>query len=127
MFDLVNDVAAYPEFLHWCRDSAVERVSDTEVIATLEVGLGGMSKTFTTRNTLERPERIAMELVDGPFRSLTGAWSFRGVETSGCVVGLELDFQVAHMPLESLFAALFEEMVGTQVAAFVARANTLYG
>lgn len=127
MFDLVNDVEAYPDYLHWCRGSFVERVSDTEVVATVEVGIGGIRRSFTTRNTLTRPDEIAMELVAGPFDDFSGSWSFASSANGGSTVELKLAFEVSATPLEMLFASLFEEMVHTQVAAFVSRAHGIYG
>ena len=127
MFDLVNDIAAYPEFLNWCQGSRVESSTETEVVASLEVGLGGFKKRFTTRNTLRAPEQIDVELVSGPFRSLRGTWRFEEQPDSGCLVKLELDFEVAHTPLDMMFAMLFEEIVRSQITAFTARAELLYG
>ena len=127
MFDLVCDVDAYPEFLNWCRGSSVKKVSDTEVVATLEVGTGGIHRTFTTRNRLTRPDEITMELVAGPFNDFSGSWSFAAAANGGCTVELNLAFEVSTTPLEMLFASLFEEMVHTQVAAFVSRAHDIYG
>ena len=127
MFDLVNDVDAYPDYLHWCRSSSVERISDTEVVATLKVGIGGIHRSFTTRNRLTRPDEITMELVTGPFDAFKGSWVFSAVANGGCAVELNLAFEVSTAPLEMLFASLFEEMVRTQVAAFVSRAHDIYG
>ncbi len=126
MFDLVNDVAAYPDFLHWCRSSSVEQVSDTEVVATMDVGLGGYLKSLTTRNRFKRPERISMELVKGPFSNLTGNWRFKPAQGGGCIVALDLEFQLSTIPFEMMFAALFEETVNSQVSAFVTRAESVY-
>lgn len=127
MFDLVNDVEAYPDFLHWCRGSSVERISETEVVATVEVGIGGIRRSFTTRNTLARPGEITMELVSGPFDAFNGDWRFAAAANGGCTVELNLAFEVSATPLEMLFASLFEEVVHTQVAAFVSRADAIYG
>lgn len=127
MFDLVSDVDAYPEFLNWCRDSSVKQFSDTEVVATVEVGIGGIRRSFTTRNRLTRPDGITMELVAGPFNDFKGSWGFAAAANGGCTVELDLAFEVSTTPLEMLFASLFEEMVHTQVAAFVSRAHDIYG
>ena len=127
VFDLVNNVAAYPEFMHWCRGSSVEKISDTEVDATVVVGVGGVRRSFTTRNRISRPERIAMELVDGPFDKFSGHWSFAPAPRGGCVVELNLQFEVTSAPLDMLFAALFEEMAHSQVAALVSRADAVFG
>jgi ribosome-associated toxin RatA of RatAB toxin-antitoxin module len=125
MFDLVNDVGAYPEFLHWCRGAKVHHASDEWVEATLEVGIGGLRKELSTRNRLERPSRIAIELLNGPFRSLEGEWGFTEAD-GGCEVSLRLDFEVSSMPLKFVFERLFEEIARSQVAAFIERAKEIY-
>jgi len=127
MFDLVNDIGSYPEFLHWCQASCVERSNEQEVLATLDVGLGGVHKRFSTRNALDRPRQIAIELVDGPFRSLSGTWRFENQAEAGCIVDLRLQFEVAHTPLDMMFGMVFEEIVRSQIAAFIQRAESLYG
>lgn len=40
LYDLVNDVASYPEFLPWCSASTVIETSDTHMRAKLEVAKG---------------------------------------------------------------------------------------
>ena len=127
MFALVNDVESYPQFMHWCRGSTIERATDAEVVATLEIGIGGLRKRVTTRNTLDRPRRITMDLVAGPFSDLRGNWGFEATPDGGCTVQLNLDFEVVNTPLIVLFATLFEELVQSQVAAFVSRADAVYG
>ena len=126
MFDLVSDIEAYPDFLHWCRGSSVEKTGDSEVVATVEVGIGGIRRSFTTRNRLTRPDEITMELVAGPFDAFSGRWNFAASANGGSTVRLKLAFEVSTTPLEMLFASLFEEMVHTQVAAFVSRADDIY-
>ena len=86
-----------------------------------------MHRCFTTRNALHRPHRVDIELVDGPFRSLRGTWQFETDSGPGCEVQLELDFEVAHTPLDRLFGLFFEDIVRSQVAAFVQRAGSVYG
>ena len=96
-------------------------------MATLDVGLGGLSKRFTTRNLLKRPHQIDIDLVDGPFRSLSGGWHFLKQNGPGCIVQIELEFDVSKTPLDKMFGFLFEEIVRSQVEAFIQRANQVYG
>ncbi len=126
MFDLVDDIERYPDFLPWCQKASIASRTEEQVEATVEVGLRGISKAFSTRNRLERPRRIEIELIRGPFRRLEGAWTFDEAE-QGCEIALELDFEVSHSPLNLLFSTVFEEIVRSQVAAFTARAEQLYG
>ena len=67
MFDLVNDVAAYPRRFSWCETAEVLEHDDTRMLARLDLGLGSLRTWFATENLLERPHRIDMQLRDGPF------------------------------------------------------------
>lgn len=66
LFDLVNDVAGYPQFLPWCRASEVLEVSETHMLASLEVAKGSIGQRFVTRNVLQPGQRIEMNLQEGP-------------------------------------------------------------
>ena len=126
MFDLVDDIEAYPEFLPWCHGSVVAFEQGHVKEAALDIGIGGIRRRFKTRNTAERPRRIDLALVEGPFRSLTGFWQFEDT-ADGCRVELMLRFEIGGGPLGAVFAPLFEELARTQVAAFVRRAGDVYG
>ena len=126
MFDLVDDIERYPDFLPWCQNAKIKSRTEDQVEASVEIGLRGISKEFSTRNRLERPQRIDIELIRGPFRQLEGAWTFDNTG-QGCEIALALDFEVSHSPLNLLFSTVFEEIVRSQVAAFTARATKLYG
>ncbi len=80
MFHLVNDIARYPEFLPWCAGAEIHERQPEQVTASLEIAKGGVRHTLTTRNQLLMPEAIEMNLVDGPFRNLTGRWHFKSLE-----------------------------------------------
>lgn len=127
MYDLVDDVESYPEFLHWCRGARVVKREEGELEAELDIGFKGIHKSFTTRNRRFPHERIEIELVRGPFRKLEGDWRFRDLDEGGSEVQLDLEFSVATSPLGFMFSAVFEEMVRYQMQAFVHRAEQLYG
>ena len=76
MYDLVTDVASYPEFLPWCGGAFVEPLDADSVRATVVIDFKGIRQSFTTRNTHQPPEQVQMELVDGPFSNLHGRWRF---------------------------------------------------
>ena len=126
MFDLVNDVERYPEFLHWCRGAHVAASHGNSVEATLQIGGFGFEQSFRTRNTLERPERIGIDLVSGPFHHLRGEWRFAAAN-GGTDISLALAFEVTLSPFGAVFAKIFEELAAAQMSAFVARAREIYG
>jgi ribosome-associated toxin RatA of RatAB toxin-antitoxin module len=127
MFDLVNDVESYPKFLHWCRGARIESRQGSTLEATLEIGVLGFQQRFRTRNTLQRPERIGIDLVSGPFRRLRGEWRFAPTPQHGTDITLTLTFEVTLSPFGTVFAKIFEELAVAQMAAFVDRAKAIYG
>src|SRR5690606_34075385 len=126
MFDLVNDIEAYPEFLHWVRAARIDERGDDFVKATMDIGISGIHKSFTTLNTFERPQRLDIELVSGPFRHLDGLWEFEDIGDGECEVAVTLTFEVVASPLSMVFSMVFEELVRAQVSAFVHRADAIY-
>ncbi|MGC1953481.1 MAG: type II toxin-antitoxin system RatA family toxin, partial [Gammaproteobacteria bacterium] len=66
MFELVADVASYPQFLPWCGAAHSESLTEDEDHATVEIAKAGIRKSFTTRNQLDRGRSIKMHLVEGP-------------------------------------------------------------
>jgi ribosome-associated toxin RatA of RatAB toxin-antitoxin module len=127
MFVLVDDVAAYPEFLPWCNSAKVRRRSEDIVEATLELKKGAVSKTFTTLNNRRKFESIDLELIGGPFRHLSGGWRFKDLGDDGSKVSLDLEFEFASRLTDMMFGTFFEETCNSLVDAFSKRAAAVYG
>ena len=127
MFDLVNDIEQYPKFLHWCRRARIGLKQGNTVEATLDIGVLGFHQSFRTRNTLERPHRIGIDLVSGPFRRLRGEWRFVAAPDGGSDISLTLAFEVTLSPFGAVFAKVFEELAAAQMTAFTERAGKIYG
>ena len=124
MYALVNDVAAYPQFLPWCRASQVLDSSQTHMRARLELARGGLSKWFTTANTLVADRSIAIALEDGPFKTLGGTWTFEPIGDAGCKVALDMAFEFDGMLLDLTLGPALSEIFGSLLDAFVARAQS---
>lgn len=77
MYALVKDVEAYPSFLPWCADAEVHLRQPDVIEASLELHRHGISKRFRTRNVLRENVALGIELVGGPFRLMSGGWSFQ--------------------------------------------------
>ncbi|TBR44208.1 type II toxin-antitoxin system RatA family toxin [Marinomonas agarivorans] len=126
MYDLVNDIEAYVEFLPGCHRAELISHSDTEIVATLEIKKGPILQSFTTRNTLTNPSKVEMDLVKGPFKSLHGVWTFTELSATECKVVLNIRFELNGM-LKLAFGGVFSQIAGTMVDAFCQRANQVYG
>lgn len=127
MFALVDDVAAYPEFLPWCNSAEVHNRTDDFVEATLELQKGKISKTFTTRNVRQEYSSIDLALVGGPFRHLSGGWRFQDLGDAGSKVLLELEFEFDSRVADVIFGAFFEDTCNSLVDAFSSRAAEIFG
>lgn len=123
MFRLVNDVATYPRRFPWCESSAVLEESEEHMLARLDLRLGGLRTSFTTRNTLTAPTRIELQLVDGPFRKLGGVWIFHSLAEDACKVSLSLDFEVAGKLVGSALALGFQGLADRMVDDFCREAD----
>ena len=118
MFGLVNDVAAYPRRFPWCEGSEVLEQSDEHMLARLDLRLGGLRASFTTRNAPTSPTRIELALVEGPFRQLRGAWVFHALSEDACKVSLTLGFEVAGKLVGSALALGFQGLADRMVDDF---------
>jgi len=126
MYQLVNDVKSYPEFLPGCVGSRVLESSPGQMTAAVEVSKAGISKTFTTRNTLISNQSILMHLVDGPFKSLMGGWKFTPLTEDACQIEFNLDFEFTNKLIELAFGRVFKELASSMVQAFSQRAKEVY-
>lgn len=128
MYNLVNDVADYQNFLPWCRSSSVISESEDEMIASVEIARGALNKTFTTRNRLQKGRRIELELVDGPFKKLQGYWQFDPLKTeNACKVTLDLEFEFDNAMMSIAAKPIFTQIANSLVGAFCKRAVEVYG
>ncbi len=128
MFDLVNDVEAYPRFLPWCRGSRVLSKNEDVICASLDIAKGGIHHEFSTRNMLDHGNAIRIELIDGPFRHLEGHWQFKPIGgNQGCRVQLDMDFEFSTRLLDLALGPVFTQISGSLVDAFCKRAQEIYG
>ena len=125
LFDLVNDIDAYPEFMEGCLSVEVLSRTENEVVARLDLARGGIRQSFATRNRLVRPSSIMMELEDGPFTRLHGEWQFKPLSDSACKVSLILEFQFKSGLARLAGNKLFTQVANNLVAATTARADVV--
>ena len=127
MYEVVNDVSAYPEFLPWCGGVQIISQSEHDLEASILIEKLGVRKAFSTHNHMEPGQRIEMRLKDGPFSHLEGEWEFKALDESACKVVLEIEFEVSSGLMNLALGKLFEQIANTMVDSFIARANQLYG
>ena len=131
IFELVGDVAKYPEFLPWCTGARIRERQQTStgetMIADLMIGFKMVRERFTSRVTLDRPDlRIDVDYMQGPFKHLKNHWTFSATPVGACQIDFHLEFEFSSVLLQKLIGVLFHEAVRRMVAAFETRAYQLY-
>lgn len=127
MFDLINDVQKYPDFLPWCSRTKLIDEDEEMIEATLFLEKGGLSYSFTTRNLKKRPEKMTISLVEGPFKSLEGVWTFTPLNDEASKVELNLNFEFSGKLTSLAMSKVFNSVASSLVDAFVGRAEQVYG
>ena len=127
MYAIVVDVPAYPEFLPWCAGAAVQSQSLDEQRASVTINAVVSQSTFHTKNQLRAGQSIVMELEDGPFKYLQGAWDFKALGDAGCKITLVVDFEFSNPILRHTFTPIFTRLCDSLVDAFIKRANLVLG
>lgn len=132
MFDLVDRVEDYPQFLPWCGGSEVKWRDALTTVATIHIDYMGIKQSFTTENTKQAPcesnawvGKMNLGLQDGPFSHLLGHWHFYRLTESACKIEFCLDYHFSSRMFETLLTPVFSHIANTFVDAFVSRADRI--
>ena len=127
MFELVERIDDYPKFLPWCGGTRILERAGNRTLARIDIDYHGVRTHFTTANLNHAPDRIVVELRDGPFRRLDGIWRFVALTESACKVEFELNYEFATAVLEKVIGPVFGRIADSFIDAFVKRAAAIHG
>ncbi len=127
MYDLVQDIERYPEFLPWCSGARIDSRDDDCMRASILLAHGAVRKWFTTSNRYLEGKMIEIRLVDGPFSQLEGFWKFHPLGDEGSKVTLDLEFEFSNRLVALAVGPVFNSVASTLVDSFVKRAGAVYG
>ncbi len=140
MYDLVADVAAYPAFLPGCRQVDILQSDPGAMLVRMTIEYMGLNLGFTTQAILDPGKSLSMKLVDGPFSSFEGNWTFSSPASvspaaasaagpqapEGCHICFVLNFDFSSRLLEASVSPVIGSVAGLAMDAFVERAEALY-
>jgi ribosome-associated toxin RatA of RatAB toxin-antitoxin module len=126
MFNLVDRVEDYPQFLPWCGGADVLSRDRHVTRARLHIDYHHIKQDFTTENVKEFPASMKITLVEGPFRNLDGVWHFIALGSEACKIEFRMHYEFSSKVLDALFGRVFHYIANTFVDAFVKRAEKLY-
>ncbi len=127
MYDLVADVARYPEFLPWVSAIRIRKDDETEMLADMIVGFKSLRETFSSRVVKTQKTAIVVDYLDGPMKHLHNSWTFEDVAGGGSVVDFTVDFSFRNRMFEALAGQFFDSALRKMTGAFIERADELYG
>lgn len=122
LFDLVNDTEAYSMFVPFCTESQVLDDRGQEKLCRLVFSNGLITQTLTTRNVLERHNKIKIFLQEGPFSHLYGEWCFVE-QPNGSIVKLYFEYSFNHHIVQMTFGYIFKSLSADLVKVFCERAD----
>ena len=123
MFQLVDSVENYPQFLPWCGSTQIIERDNDKTIASIEINYKGIRQTFTTENTKKQNQEMIIKLIDGPFKSLSGEWIFKNLDKDSCQIELKLKYKFSNIILEKLISPVFNMIANTFIDEFIKEAN----
>lgn len=126
MYDLINDVASYPQYMDGCVGAEVLESSEQELVARLDLNKMSMNQSFVTRNQLTPPSLMTMELEEGPFDFLRGRWEFKALTSSACKVTFKLEFQFANKVMGKAAGKVLGGVANDLVDGLCKRAERIY-
>jgi len=119
MFDLVNDIESYPQFMRGCTEARIISQSEDEMVGELCLSKAGIKQRFTTRNCLQRPRQIKMNLVEGDFSRFNARWEFEELTDTACRIkffmAFEFESRLLGFAAEKLFAGTASDLVDSLV------------
>ena len=122
IFNLINDIKSYPNYLPWCTKSEVTEESTDIIIGKIFISKSFINWNFSTKNIIKTNESISLELVDGPFESLTGKWLFSSINQFNTRVSLDIDYEFKSSIIELSIEPIFSSIMNSILKSFVQEA-----
>ena len=128
MYKLVADINSYKDFLPWCSDSKILKISEDKSIIEAKVWVkkGLIETNFSTKNQNIENISIKMELIDGPFEFLDGHWEFIALSETACKIELKLSYRFANRAFSLALKPLFSQISNKMLDSFCQRARDIY-
>jgi ribosome-associated toxin RatA of RatAB toxin-antitoxin module len=127
MFELVDRVEDYPQFLPWCGGTQLHERDEKTTAATLRIAYRGINSQFSTVNQKEIPHLMLIHLREGPFSKLEGRWRFTALGDAACKVEFHLHYEFSSRMLAKVLGPVFNYIADSFVESFVKRARQVYG
>ncbi len=125
IFELINNVDDYSNFLPWCSESKILSDKNSEMVAEIEILRSPVQWKFKTRNTYQKEEIINIKLESGPFKNLDGYWKFSAIDSHNTTVSLFLEYEFDNRIIELSLKPVFSSIMSSILDSFISEAFRL--
>ena len=122
IFNLINDIESYPNYLPWCTKTEVTKKSTNIIIGKIFISKSFINWNFSTKNIIKTNESISLELIDGPFERLTGKWLFSPINDFNTRVSLSINYKFKSSIIELSIEPIFSSIMNSILKSFVQEA-----
>ena len=122
IFNLINDIEKYPNYLPWCTKTEVEKQSKNTAIGKIYISKSLIKWNFSTKNHIDKNRSIKLEFVDGPFDTLNGQWLFTPTDEHNTKVSLEINYKFKSKLIEISIEPIFTTIMNSILQSFVQEA-----
>ena len=125
IFNLINNVDEYQNFLPWCSSSTILSDDDHTMYAEIEISKSLVNWKFTTKNIIQKYKIIKLQLIDGPFKHLEGYWKFDEIDKYNTNVTLYLEYKFDNKLIEMSIKPVFSTIMSSILDSFISEAFKL--
>jgi ribosome-associated toxin RatA of RatAB toxin-antitoxin module len=122
IFNLINNIEQYPNFLPWCTKTEVTNEFENISIGKIFISKSFINWSFSTKNTVEQNKSISLSLIDGPFDELDGRWLFKKIDDNNTHVSLEINYKFKNSLIELSIEPIFTTIMNSILESFIDQA-----
>ena len=122
IFNLINQVDKYSDFLPWCKKSKIISDTNNVMIGVITVSKNFADWTFTTKNNYIKNKKINLRLVDGPFSHLNGCWNFSEIDKNNTLIDFNLEYEFSNKMIELTLKPVFSSIMLSILDSFISEA-----
>ena len=122
IFNLINQIDKYSDFLPWCKKSKIISDTNNAMIGVITVSKNFADWTFTTKNNYIINKKINLRLVDGPFSHLSGCWNFSEIDKNNTLINFNLEYEFSNKIIELTLKPVFSSIMLSILDSFISEA-----